>query len=84
MVEVHPPAEPLPAEPLDAVAIHPHPRGPNVEKPPDQWTTVTCDKCGALAGQYKSDVCPGGRDPPIWMVRVRDGEQWAAIWISSD
>ena len=44
-----------------------------------RWTDVRCGVCHQPAGQFKYHPCPGGRDGPVWYMRVKDAAtgQWA-------
>ena len=41
------------------------------------WTDVLCTACGEVCGQIKLESLPGGRDAPVWHMRVQDDNlQW--------
>ena len=44
------------------------------------WEELVCEICGVVAGQYKLERMPGGRDQPTWHMRVRQREtmEWAS------
>ena len=44
------------------------------------WQESRCEICNQVAGQFKLEAMPGGRDQPTWHMRVRqpDTMDWAA------
>ena len=44
------------------------------------WEDSLCEICNQVAGQFKLENMPGGRDQPTWHMRVRQPEtmEWAA------
>ena len=73
-VEVLPPA-------AAAAAAGAHARGGIVRHHEGyiSWQDSLCEICNQVAGQFKLEEMPGGRDQPTWHMRVRDPEtmEWA-------
>ena len=77
------PAPAPPPEMAAAVAVPPAApgaRGPIMRHNEGylSWEDVQCGGCQAIVGQIKLETLPGGRDAPVWHMRVKENDgTWA-------
>ena len=79
------PAPPLAPPPDIAAAVAVPPAAPGARGPIMRhnegylsWEDVQCGSCQAIVGQIKLEALPGGRDAPVWHMRVKENDgTWA-------